>query len=108
MKSIAASTLAFAAALTAALPSVAQQSAARQGNETAMGMAARIGVCDGAGIESARFDETESTLRVICAGEAVGMEGGLGAGGAIVAVLAIVAIVAAASGGGGSSSTPGT
>ncbi|MGR3462107.1 MAG: hypothetical protein ACU0AX_09480 [Roseovarius sp.] len=107
MKKVTGSALALVAALATALPAVAQQSAVRQGNETAMEMAARIGVCGGAGINTARFSGSGDTLRVRCANAPAGMEGGLG-GGALLAGLVVVAVVAAASGGSGSSSTSST
>jgi hypothetical protein len=108
MKTVTGSTLALVAGLATALPAIAQQSAVRQGNETAMEMATRLGVCRGAGIETARFGGAGDTLRVRCVNATAGMEGGLGGGGAILAGLVVVAIVAAASGDGGGSSTPGT
>lgn len=108
MKNFFGLTLAVAACLSTSLPTIAQQAAVRQGNETATEMAARIGACGGAGIESAQFDAAGETLTVRCSDAVAGMEGGLGSGAVIAAGLVIVAIVAAASGGGGNSSTPGT
>lgn len=107
MKKFARPMIGIVMSATLSLPAIAQQSATRLPDETAIEMATRIRVCDDRNIESARFDETESALQVRCEDDD-GMAGGLGAGGVAVGALALVAIVAAASGGGGGSSTPST
>ena len=103
MKNYALSALALAAGLATALPAVAQQTYARQGNETALEMANRIGACDQSGISAASFFENGTRLRVACIGGA-GLDGGLGAAAAGGAAT-IVAVAVLASGGSSSSTT---
>jgi hypothetical protein len=103
MKNYALSALALAAGLTTALPAVAQQTAVRQGNETAMEMASRINACGGA-FSSANFSNGGQLLEVQCIGGA-GLEGGLGGAAAAGAVGVGVAVIAIASGGSSSSTT---
>ncbi|WP_296762248.1 hypothetical protein [Sediminimonas sp.] len=106
MKRFTVSAFALAAGLVTAAPAVAQDTFARQGNETAMEMAMRIGACGGQGINNAEFVENGVTrLQVQCPGGIAGMDGGLGGGGAAAVGLLFVAAVAGAS---GSSGTTGT
>jgi len=104
MKNYALSALALAAGLATALPAVAQQTAVRQGNETAMEMASRINACGGA-ISSANFSNGGQLLKVQCIGGAAGLEGGLGVAAAAGGAAAIIAVVAIASGDDDSSSS---
>ncbi|MBE0454311.1 hypothetical protein [Roseovarius autotrophicus] len=105
-------TLALAAILgiSSSLPVVAQQAFARQGSETALEMASRIGACgNGASIASANFAQGGSLLEVRCAAGTGGdLSGGLGSAGAVAAGVVGIAIIAAAASGGGSSSSTGT
>jgi len=96
MKNYALSALALAAGLATALPATAQQTAVRQGGETAMEMASRINACGGAGFSSASFAEDGRLLRVNCMGGA-GLQGGLGTAAAVGGAAAIIAVVAIAS-----------
>jgi hypothetical protein len=102
MKNYALSALALAAGLATALPAVAQQTAVRQGNETAMEMASRINACGGA-FSSANFSNGGQILEVQCVGGA-GLEGGLG-GAAAGGAATVVAVAVLASGGSSSSTT---
>ena len=91
----------LATGFATAMPAVAQDALTRQGGETAMEMAIRVGVCDGAGITNAEFVENGGTqLRVQCAGGAAfdgqGMAGGLGTGGVLAAGVLFIGVVAAA------------
>jgi hypothetical protein len=114
MKRFTVSAFALAAGLVTAVPAVAQDVITRQGNETAMEMAMRVGACGGQGINSAEFVESGGLrLQVQCAGGFMtsdagnaGMTGGLGGGGAAAAVGLL--FVAAVAGAGGSSGTTGT
>ena len=106
MRRITVSTLAILAGLATPITATAQQSVTRQGDETAGEMAIRIAVCDGSGIENARFADGGGTLRVSCVDGVAGLEGGLGSGPAIAAGAIVLVVVAAASG--GSSSSPST
>lgn len=103
MKNYALSALALAAGLATALPAVAQQTAVRQGSETAMEMASRINACGGA-FSSANFTSGGRVLQVNCIGGAA-LEGGLGGAAAAGAVGVAVAVVAIASDGSSSSTT---
>lgn len=97
-----------AAAITAvtALPVLAQQSAARVGNETALQMAQRIDACEGTSVSAAAFEQSGDVLRVSCVrGGANGIEGSLSAGSGVALGLGAVAIIAVAAGGSSSSTT---
>ena len=107
MKKFAFSAIALATGLATAMPAVAQDPLARQGDETAMEMAMRVDACSGAGITSAEFVENGTTqLRVQCAGGAMatdgtvaGMTGGLGGSAPWIAFAVLAGAVAAGSGG---------
>ena len=107
MKNVAVSILALAAGLSMATPSFAQETYARLADENAINMASRIGACDQAGIQTARFTDAGSILRVRCVGGMGGadLSGGLGTGAAIAGGVAVVAIAAIASDGSSSSTT---
>ncbi len=97
--------------VTSAVSVAAQGAVVRQGSETALEMANRIGACaDGSSILSANYAQSGSLLQVRCAAGAGGdLSGGLGTGGAVaLGVIGIAIVAAAASGGGSSSSTSGT
>jgi hypothetical protein len=96
--------------VTSAVSVAAQAPVVRQGNETALQMATRIGACaDGSAITSANYAENGTLLQVRCAGAGGDLSGGLGTGGAVaLGVVGIAIVAAAASGGGSGSSTTGT
>ncbi|MBC7133187.1 MAG: hypothetical protein H5U16_08795 [Roseovarius sp.] len=101
-------TIALAAvlAVTSTAAVAAPGSVVRQGNETALELANRIGACGSAGIAGANYAEGGTVLQVQCAGAAGGdLSGGLGTGGAVAAGVVSVALIAAAASGGGSSSS---
>ena len=96
MKKITVSTLAVVAALATSVPVTAQETATRLEGESAMEMAARLGLCGGSSITSARFVDAGATLEARCAaGAAVDNAGagGLGTGGTIAAGLGIAAVI---------------
>ncbi|PKQ12452.1 MAG: hypothetical protein CVT70_08855 [Alphaproteobacteria bacterium HGW-Alphaproteobacteria-1] len=96
--------------VTSAVSVAAQGAVVRQGNETALQMANRIGACaDGSAILDANYAQNGTLLQVRCAGVGGDLSGGLGTAGAVaLGVIGIAVVAAAASGGGGSSSTTGT
>lgn len=108
MKKFGTIALASVIAVSSAVSVAAQATAVRQGNETALQMANRIGACDtSGGITSAAYTDAGSMLRVTCVGG--GLSGGLSTGGAIaLGVVTVALIAAAASGGSSGSSTSGT
>ena len=114
MKKISFPAIAVATGLVGVLPAVAQDQLLRQGDETAMEMAQRVGACDGAGISDAEFVQDGGTvLRVECASGAVamngafaGMAGGLGGSAPLIGSAAVLAAAVAASDSTGS--TPNT
>jgi hypothetical protein len=86
--------------VTSAVSVAAQAPVVRQGDETALQMATRIGACaDGSTIGSANYAQNGTLLQVRC----VGAGGDLALG-----VVGIAIVAAAASGGGSGSSTTGT
>lgn len=99
--------LAAIVGISSILPAGAQQTFQREGNETALEMATRIGACgDRGGVSSAQFVNGGSALQVTCVAGAGGeLAGGLSTGATIAGGVIVIALVAAAAGGGGSSSS---
>lgn len=93
--------------VTSAVSVAAQAPVVRQGDETALQMATRIGACaDGSSIASANFAQDGTLLQVRCVAAGGGnLSGGLGTAGAVALGVIGIAVVAAAASGGGSSTS---
>lgn len=109
MKHFAASAFAVIAAISVALPAVAQQQndIPRKPGESALEYAQRINACDGGEVVAASFINNQTQLSVECrplaAQNTNGMEGGLGGTGALIGGATTLLVFAL--GGGGSTGT---
>ncbi|MBC7164947.1 MAG: hypothetical protein H5U15_08105 [Roseovarius sp.] len=99
--------LASIVAVTSVLPVAAQVAYERVGNETALEMAQRTGICGPNGSPaSASFIANGAQLRAVCTAQpGAALAGGLNAGAVAAGVVAVALVAAAASGGGSSSTT---